>query len=396
MQRINNLNFDRIDLLIHFKLTGAIPGYIQTARQRANFLKNFTPFRVENNRLYLGNREVIHKDATDDVLAEMYKQYPAHGFNQFYEIISHAYININKQEVAQFLREQTLYQLTLRKAPKRITVKQYSKANQAWAIDLIDMTRYSNVQANRQYKYILSTVDLFSKKVYLRKLKHKTVASVITELTALFQHDKPKIIVSDNGKEFMLTQFLAGQNMKQLFQPSHVPQPNIENTNGQVRKMLSTEFVKHDNLVRITRLQFIENNLNHFNLNVRKVKAVNNNIQFPQNMAEDDYVRVSYSVFDSGYRKNIKAGDQKYNNVRYSTQIFTIHKVYKPKTENGLSKYAIADLNGAVVYEDDGTITKIKQNELQKLPPNIEYNDIDADNLNIDRLNKHKGPGQGI
>ena len=395
MQRVNALNFDRIDLLIQFKLTGAIPGYIQTARQRANFLKHFTPFRVNNNRLFLGTREVIHKNDTDDILTEMYKQYPAHGLNQFYDIIKHAYININKMEVVQFLREQTLYQLTLRKSAKRITVKQYSKANQAWAIDLIDMQRYSNIQANRKYKYILSTVDLFSKKVYLRKLLVKTVTAVIAELTDIFRHERPKLLVSDNGKEFQLQQFVANQNMKQIFQPSHVPQPNIENTNGQVRKMLSTEFVKNDNLVWITRLEFLENNLNHFNIEVRQPKAFNN-VQLPQNLFVGDPVRVSYSVFESEFRKNIKSGDTKYNNVKYTTDVFTIHKVYKPKTANGLSSYAIADGNGAVVVENNGTITKIKQNELQKIPQLINDNAIDTDTLNINRLNKHKGPGHRI
>ena len=395
MQRVNALNFDRIDLLIQFKLTGAIPGYIQTARQRANFLKHFTPFRVNNNRLFLGTREVIHKNDTDDILTEMYKQYPAHGLNQFYDIIKHAYININKMEVVQFLREQTLYQLTLRKSAKRITVKQYSKANQAWAIDLIDMQRYSNIQANRKYKYILSTVDLFSKKVYLRKLLHKTVTAVIAELTDIFRHERPKLLVSDNGKEFQLQQFVANQNMKQIFQPSHVPQPNIENTNGQVRKMLSTEFVKNDNLVWITRLEFLENNLNHFNIEVRQPKAFNN-VQLPQNLFVGDPVRVSYSVFESEFRKNIKSGDTKYNNVKYTTHVFTIHRVYKPKTANGLSSYAIADGNGAVVVENNGTITKIKQNELQKIPQLTNDNGIDTDTLNTTRLNKHKGPGHRI
>jgi hypothetical protein len=70
--------------------------------------------------------------------------------------------------------------------------------------------------------------------------------------------------------------------------------------------------------------------------------------------------------------------------------------VYKPRTANGLFSYSIQDFNGNVVHENNGKITKLKQNELQKLPPQIYDNDIDTDTLNIDRLNRHKGPGHGI
>ena len=219
------------------------------------------------------------------------------------------------------------------------------------------------------------------------------MAAVSAVLATIFATEHPKLIVSDNGKEFLLEEFLAPYNMKQLYQPSHVPQPNIENVNGQVRKLLSVEFTKQNNLVWINRLEFIENNLNYYNLQVKKPKVFRN-VQLKQNLRVDDSVRISFSVFDSAFRKNIKSGDQKYNNIKYTPRVYTIHKVYKPKTANGLSSYAVEDDDDAVLYNDDGCILKIKQNDLQKIPDNIDYNDMGE--VNIDRLNKHKGPGHAI
>ena len=336
MQKINSLDYHDIDQLIHYKVANVIPDYINTARQRATFIANFNPFTTNNNRLFFEDKEVIKKDDQHDLMGEMYKLYPGHGLNQFYEMVSHKYINVKKLEVAQFLKSQKLYQLTLRKSAKRITTKQYSKANQAWAIDLIDMKRFSNVQANLNYKYILSIVDLFSKKVFLRKIKLKTVAAVSAELATIFATEHPKLIVSDNGKEFLLEPFLANYNIKQIYQPSHVPQPNVENTNGQIRKLLSVEFAKQNNLVWIDRLTFIENNLNYYNLQVKKPKVFRN-LQLKPNLRAGDSVRISFSVFDAGFRKNIKSGDQKYNNIKYTPRVYIIHNVYKPKTANGLS-----------------------------------------------------------
>jgi hypothetical protein len=134
-----------------------------------------------------------------------------------------------------------------------------------------------------------------------------------------------------------------------------------------------------------------ENNLNYYNYKKPKVFR---NVQLKQNLRVNDLVRISFSVFDAAYRKNIKSGDQKYNNIKYTPSVYTIHKVYKPKTANGLSLYAVEDADDAVLYNDDGRILKIKQNDLQKLPDNIDYNDIG--HVDIDRLNKHKGPGNAI
>ena len=397
MQRINNLNYDHIDDLINYKQTGAIPDYITTSRQRATFRKQFNPFVVQHNELYYDDKQVIKKEDQKGLLNEMYKQFPGHGLNQFYEIVVHSYINITKLEVAAFLKAQTLYQLTLHKYGVKIKTKKYSKANQAWAIDLVDMHRYSNVRANRKYMFIFSIIDLFSKRCYLRKIKEKTLIAVTAELVAIFQHAQPKIIISDNGNEFKLKQFLANYNIKQIFQPSYTPQSNIENLNGQVRKMLQIEFTRHNNLVWVDKLDFIENNLNYYNLEVRKQKDTPD-VQLKQKLQVGDKVRVSFSVFDSAYRKNIKAHDQKYNNVKYTPSIFTIYKVYKPKTANGLPYYALQDENNAIIHdeEDGGKILRVKQLDLQFIPNLSDDNDINIDEIDTDKLNKHKGPVRNI
>ena len=91
MQKINSLDYHDIDQLIHYKVANVIPDYINTARQRATFIANFNRFTTNNNRLFFEDKEVIKKDDQRDILADMYKLYPGHGLNQFYEMVSHSY-----------------------------------------------------------------------------------------------------------------------------------------------------------------------------------------------------------------------------------------------------------------------------------------------------------------
>ena len=226
--------------------------------------------------------------------------------------------------------------------------------------------------------------------MWLRKLKHKTVAEVSAELVKLFRTNKPNIVVSDNGTEFALKNFLQNYGVKQVFQPSYVPQSQVENWNGQIRKLLSIEFVRRNNLKWIDRLDFIENNLNHFNLEIRKAKTV---VQAPLKVSLriGDLVRVSFSVFDSKFRQNKKTGDQKYSHIKFTPSVFTIYKIYKSKTENGLKSYALLDDNQNLILNDDGKIERVKQNDLQYIPQEVNE-DVDMDNLDVNKLNNHNGP----
>ena len=71
-----------------------------------------------------------------------------------------------------------------------------------WGIDLITMIKYS--KQNKNYKYILTVIDFFSKYSWCYPLKSKKSIDIINSFKDIFKKSKrkPKLIQSDKGSEF--------------------------------------------------------------------------------------------------------------------------------------------------------------------------------------------------
>ena len=71
-----------------------------------------------------------------------------------------------------------------------------------WGCDLITMIKYSN--QNKNYKYILTVIDFFSKYSWCYPLKTKKSEEIINSFKDIFKKSKrkPKLIQSDEGSEF--------------------------------------------------------------------------------------------------------------------------------------------------------------------------------------------------
>ena len=71
-----------------------------------------------------------------------------------------------------------------------------------WGIDLITMIKYS--KQNKNYKYILTVINFFSKYLQCYTLKSKKSEEIINSFKDIFKKSKriPKFIQSDEGTEF--------------------------------------------------------------------------------------------------------------------------------------------------------------------------------------------------
>lgn len=70
-------------------------------------------------------------------------------------------------------------------------------------MDLIDLRPYAS--DNENVKYVLTIIDVFSKYTMVFPVENKKGETVAWILQILFQYQKPKILLSDNGKEFLNT-----------------------------------------------------------------------------------------------------------------------------------------------------------------------------------------------
>lgn len=83
-----------------------------------------------------------------------------------------------------------------------------------WQADLVEMSeRKSNTRkrVNKNYKYILTVIDTFSKYAWAVPLKTKTAEEVTAAIKTIFKKFKrhPKLLHTDEGKEFFNSKFQA-------------------------------------------------------------------------------------------------------------------------------------------------------------------------------------------
>lgn len=210
-RKLNSIGFRKVftafDEFKDYLKTGTYLTTTNTPSKKKAFDTSFgRDFYLENGRIYyrtsIFNMEVIPKDKADDVLRKVFDD-PAlgmgHGIRGFYKIISDKYLNISRKQCEAFLKRQGSYQLTRPLITPKNPTQKYYQANQCWATDLIDMSKY--VQYNEPYMYIMSTQDVFTKKCWLRKLETKKATEVVEKTkTFMTATNKPKILKSDNGE----------------------------------------------------------------------------------------------------------------------------------------------------------------------------------------------------
>jgi hypothetical protein len=106
-----------------------------------------------------------------------------------------------KKEVNDWLQSQEAYTLhaPIRKNFKRNFYK-VSKIDETWQADLVDMQKYS--KENKNYKYILTVIDIFSKFAFAEPLKSKNGSSLRNAFKRIFRLRKPIYLMTDKGREF--------------------------------------------------------------------------------------------------------------------------------------------------------------------------------------------------
>jgi hypothetical protein len=92
------------------------------------------------------------------------------GISLFYKRVRDKYLNIRRSDVSAFLKNQKVNQIT--KSQNHTTNKPImsSSPNERYGIDCINMVAYASANGgiNCGYKFILTIVNYFSRKTWLR------------------------------------------------------------------------------------------------------------------------------------------------------------------------------------------------------------------------------------
>lgn len=132
------------------------------------------------------------------------------AYDNLYKAVKAAgHTNIKKTDVKEFLENQKESELLKIKTKKKnkaghITALYYTDIAQ---LDIYDLSKYAG--SNKNYKYILALVDVFTRKAYVRPMKNKDINAVLTNLEDIFLEDNyiPHTITSDMDKTFISKKF---------------------------------------------------------------------------------------------------------------------------------------------------------------------------------------------
>lgn len=269
-------------------------------------------------------------------------------------------------------KEQVIHELhrNVRKTfPRRKTI--VYGLHDTLQIDLADMQLYA--KENKNFRYILVAIDIFSKFVYTFPLKNKTSVEVANAMQKilLLSSSIPRNIQSDAGKEFLNSQFknlMNKYNINHYTTYSKTKSAICERVIRTIKAKIYKRFHLRGKYVWYDILNDVVNEYNNTKHRTIKMKPSDVSEKNEKHLLDtvykytsylstnkfkiDDRVRISKykSVFDKGYLPN------------WTTEIFIIYKIQytQPKT------YLLRD------YQNNEIAGAFYGHELQKVQyPNL-------------------------
>ena len=267
--------------------------------------------------------------------------------------------------VKQWLSEQDAY--TLHK-PVRIRFKRrrviVGGRNHQWQADLVDLSKLK--KDNDGYVFLLTVIDVFSKRAWCVPLKNKSASSLVTALKGLLVNIAPTTLQTDKGLEFLnrsVRRLLKEHGVHHFSTHNEETKTSIvERFNRTLKTRMWRYFTKYQTVRYINALQdFVQsyNDTNHRSIGMApsQVNAANQEEVWQRlyghdgkgvpKFKVDDRVRISKAKrrFEKGYMAN------------WSEELFTIREVHASDPP----VYRLVDNLGEVL---DGTFY---EPELQKV-----------------------------
>ena len=235
--------------------------------------------------------------------------------------------NVSVQEVRDFLAEQDAY--TLHK-PARVHFKRnrvfVTKPLNQFQADLCDMQALA--EHNDGFNYLLTVIDVFSKKAYVRALKRKTASEVVKAFQSVFQESLiPLKLQTDAGKEFFNKKFetlMKKHNIKHFRTASDLKASVVERYNRTLKTRMYKYFTAHNTrryLDVLPDLVQSYNNSYHTSIKMTPMEVTAENT--------DQVFHNLYGTFASRHRSKIKMAFKKGDLVRLSKVRGVFDKKYE-------------------------------------------------------------------
>ena len=244
--------------------------------------------------------------------------------------------------------------------------------NEIHSADLVDMRQYSKM--NKNYKYIFTNIDIFSKIANAYPIKSKKIQDIKPCFEKIFKKNKPKYIWVDKEPAFLskqMQEFFKNQNVKIYHTNSHLKAVVIERFNRSLRELMMKHFTQYNNTIYyniLPKLIRIYNNRYHSTIKMKPIEVNKNNEKYiKENIYTYDKIskapkfKINDIVRISLKRRDLF--DKKSSNIKWSEELFKIHSINR----SNVITYKIKDLNNNII---EGVFY---EKELQKSKNDVIY-----------------------
>ena len=209
------------------------------------------------------------QEIIDNMLKDLYYniESPAafSGVNKLRFALKQKGLKVPISYIKKWLKKQQIYTMYKPVLSKRIKSKSIvaNFINDIWDVDLADISSLS--ADNDGVKYLLTAIDVLSRKIFVYPLKNKQAASVLAGLTELFRiNGTPSKLRSDRGSEFTAREIQNALKplLKQYFATGPQKAAYAESAIKQLKRIIFEYNKKRDNERYIDDLDKIVNGIN--------------------------------------------------------------------------------------------------------------------------------------
>lgn len=246
-----------------------------------------------------------------------------------------------------------------RKSFKRFKTRSYRQKGifDTLSIDLADMSLYTD--ENDNIRYLLVVIDIFTKKLFVRTLKTKSMSEVSSNMESILKDIKHQVtnIISDNGSEFKNSQFkkvMTKYKINHYFTYSPMKACHAE----RVIRTIKMRIMKMQTLFGTFRYtDFLQKIVNDYNNTVHsKTKMTPNSIDKNHEKIllnsvykkDNDTNTIKKRKYKKGMFVRIsrlKHVFEKGHTTNWSVEIFEIYKVQSTSPPS----YILKDYNGHII-----------------------------------------------
>ncbi len=328
------------------------------------------------------------KKSVDQVLRQIFYD-PAHpaaysNVNVLYKASKDQ--GISRKQIGAWLKKQDVYTLhrPARRKFKRNKVVVFGM-NSQWQADLVDLS--SLQKWNRNYKYLLTCIDVFSKYAYVVPIKKKSADSLISAFkTIISRGQKPIALQTDKGTEFInrpLQKWLKSQDIHYFTSNNETKCGIIERFNRTLKSKMWKHFTATDTSKYIDVLPSLVKAYNRAyhrsigrapaDVNIENLMEVRRKL-YGESRASSTKVKFKFKIgakvriskskmtFEKGYRPN------------WTDEIFEIAE----RVKRNPPVYRIKDFGGELL---EGTFYEMELLEVHK---------TDADLYQVDKILKRR------